>query len=181
MRNIFGSVLYLCIFIILSGCVDPHDKAEVGSLDVLEDFIHELNHGDLIIDSEDPEEVIAAVDEQLGEYFSGNFSRKVAYQIRNSMEGNPNYEETPENITFFLTNTGDGFLYSQIEASRRDGVSSWLTQDDKIVGTEIRITLPSDIPEQDSKYELYDNITMMKIDNKWYIDDIEYFDERYVQ
>lgn len=94
MRNIFGSVLYLCIFIILSGCVDPHDKAEVGSLDVLEDFIHELNHGDLIIDSDDPEEVIETVDDQLGEYFSGDFSRKVDYQIRNSMEGNPNYEET---------------------------------------------------------------------------------------
>src|SRR5690625_7242991 len=70
------------IILILMACDDPHEKAEKESIATLEAFFNEMDHGELIIDSTDLEEVMEAIDKQLGEYLTGDFSRKIENDIR---------------------------------------------------------------------------------------------------
>lgn len=159
------------LFLLLIGCDDQHDKAKKQSVAALEAFFNEMEHGELIINSDNLEAIMEALDEQLGAYLSGNFTRKIENDIYQSLKMDRNFADDPQTITFFLTNSGDGYQFAKGDVSKH---SSWLTLDDEIVGSEIRIKLNLDIPEWPHSWEESATVTMMKIDKEWKIDDVRY-------
>ena len=159
------------IMFILMGCDDAHEKAKKESIATLEAFFNEMDHDELIIDSTDLEEVMEAIDEQLGEYLTGDFSRKIENDIRQYTRFQEDFAKHPKTFTFFLTNAGGGFQFAKGEVSSH---RLWLTLDDEIVGTEIRVKLNTDIPEWPHSWAESATVTMMKLDGKWKIDEVSY-------
>ncbi|MGY0691870.1 hypothetical protein ACW2QC_03645 [Virgibacillus sp. FSP13] len=162
----------MCLtLIILGGCGDPHERAKKESVATLEAFFNEMDHDELIIDSNNLEEVMGALNKQLGEYFTGNFTRKIENDIHQTFRFNRDFADHPKTFTFFLTNAGDGFRFAKGEVSEH---SLWLTLDDEIVGTEIFIRLNPDIPEWPNTFGESATVTMLKLDGKWKIDKVRY-------
>lgn len=159
------------LFLLLTGCADQHERAEKESVETLEAFFSEMDHNELIIDSDDLNEVMRALDNRLGEYLSGNFLREIENEIRQSFKKDRDYTTDPETFTFFLTNSGDGFRFAKGENISH---SHWLSLEDEVVGSVVYADLKTDLPEWPYTWQESATITMMKLDGTWKIDEVSY-------
>lgn len=162
MRNfILGAIVVLLIFGI-SQCDDQYERAEKKSMKVLEKFSNAYEHGDLISRGTHPEKVIRDIDEKLGKYMTEEFFDKISRKLEGEMKGKRDFSVKPMTLSFFLTNTGDGFRFSAFEVDKH---KIWLTKNDKVVGSEIYVHPHPDNPRNldDSNENLpFKTITMMK-------------------
>lgn len=153
-------ILFICLSLVfLSGCGDAHENAEARSIATLKDFEGEYDHGDLLSDADNAEDVMADINKKLGDYFTDEYAIGLKNKIRSSMRNDRDFERDPETFSFFLINSGDGFRFSQFKVS---SMANWLSQDNDVVGTVIYAYEDVDNPGWDEEYSKHGKVTLMK-------------------
>ncbi|HLR15830.1 MAG TPA: hypothetical protein VK144_08380 [Bacillota bacterium] len=147
-----------------------HDREAAKSFKQLEKLLASHEDGEVITTAKNPEQVAHAVEKRFGKYFTEDYSKKVERKIWAAMRDDPDFEENPERITFFLVNKGDGFQFSQPEMIEH---SSWLTKENSIKGTKILIYFSDDDPMWEEADTGISHIIMLKDGWKYKVNDIE--------
>lgn len=153
-------ILFTCLsLLLLSGCGDKYKNAEARGMEAIKDFANEYEHGDVLSDADEAEQVMTDIDDKLGDYLTDKFAIELENKIRSSMRNDKDFESDPETFSFFLINEGDGFQFSEFNVN---SLSSWKSQDDDVWGAVIYITEHDDNPGWDKEYSKHNNVIMKK-------------------
>src|SRR5699024_1237490 len=120
---ILVSLLFLgCIFGIIS---DKYDRAVKQTTKQLNNFFATLDDEEVIVDSDDIDVIMEAIDDRLGMYLTDAFQQSLRKEINDSLEKEDDYQQDPKVFSFFIYNEGDGFRFAKGEFDR---YAAWSTE-----------------------------------------------------